>query len=258
MQWRLYIDESGDHTYKRLSDIAFRYLGLTGVLIRKQGYDVCVRSALEQLKRTIFKYDPDDPPILVRSLIRGRKRWFYVLQDANLNARWEQGLLTFLSSLVGQAQIFTVVIDKAAHKTQYPTQTFDAYDYALVVLLNRIRGFLNLKKEHAEVMAESRGGVEDKQLQQAYNLLLTRGPSYVPYGTAAEYRAVYPNPELMIRKKNQNIAGLQVADVVAHGQKLLTIQENNRPMPGQIGRFDNLVNQTIQSMINPYGRNWLQ
>ena len=37
--WRLYIDESGDHTYKHLDDPDKRYLGVTGVLFDKLRYD---------------------------------------------------------------------------------------------------------------------------------------------------------------------------------------------------------------------------
>lgn len=92
-EWRLYIDESGDHTYKRIDDIDRRYLGLTGVLIRKRYYDNHVQPNLEVLKRELFRYDPDNPPILVRREIIHRRKWFYVLQDGALNEQWEGSLL---------------------------------------------------------------------------------------------------------------------------------------------------------------------
>ncbi len=248
--WRLYIDESGDHTYKRLNDISYRYLGITGVLIQKARYENVIRPGLEALKQGIFRYDSDNPPILVRSLIRGRKQWFYVLQDKALNTRWEQELLAFVSSLTSYARAFTVVIDKKAHKEKYPSQTFDPYVYGLHVLLNRVRGFLNLKVSQADVIAESRGQVEDKQVQDAYVALLTTGTNVKKYGEAADYQLVFPHPELMIRKKYQNVAGLQIADLLAHDQKLLTIQQNGSPMPTQISNFGQQINQAADKMVH--------
>ena len=113
--WRLYIDESGDHTYRHLDDLDKRYLGVTGVLFNKPRYDKEAQPELEDIKQRIFRYDPDDPPILTRSHIRSHKRWFYVLQDPNLNQQWEEELLRLLESLIPYTQVFTVVIDKKVH-----------------------------------------------------------------------------------------------------------------------------------------------
>ena len=108
--YRLYIDESGDHTYRHVSNLDSRYLGLTGVLIGKTYYDPVVPAAVEALKRQHFYYDPDNPPILVRSRIRWHKGAFGVLQNPARNAKWETDVLTFLGAI--KAQVFTVVMDK--------------------------------------------------------------------------------------------------------------------------------------------------
>jgi hypothetical protein len=155
-EWRLYIDESGDHTYKHVDNPDVRYLGLTGVLIRKKFYDEHVQPDLEALKRRFFRYDPDNPPILVRSDIKHRKRWFYVLQDKALNERWEEELLSFISGLVSYAKVFTVVMDKKKHLEDYPHRTFDPYVYSLAVLLNRVRGFL-VKKGSKQILLPNLG-----------------------------------------------------------------------------------------------------
>ena len=214
--YRLYIDESGDHTYRYLSNLDQRYLGLTGVLIRKNYYDSEVPNAVETLKRKHFRYDIDYPPILVRSHIRSRKRWFGILQDPTKNAKWEDDLLTFLKKL--EAKIFTVVMDKAEHKAKYPVQTFDPYDYCLSVLLWRVRGYCKVNSGTVDVLAESRGKVEDRQIQETYRDLKNYGSHR--YGTAEEYSTAFPADTLLFRRKEHNIAGLQIADLVAFGQKV--------------------------------------
>ena len=69
--------------------------------------------------------------------------------------------------------MFTVVIDKWAHKEAYPIGTFDPYHYSLAVLLNRIRGYLNIQHAQADVMAEGRDKREDAGLIKAYRDLRT-------------------------------------------------------------------------------------
>lgn len=255
-EWRLYIDESGDHTYKHLDNLDTRYLGLTGVLIRTEFYDKHVQPDLEVLKRKFFRYDPDNPPILVRSAIKHRKRWFYVLQDEALNNRWEEELLNFISGLKGNAMVFTVVMDKKKHVDDYPTRTFDPYVYSLAVLLNRVRGFLVQKTEHADIIAESRGRVEDRQIMKAYVDLREVG-SY--YGNTGEYyQKAYPEKELIVRRKDNNVAGLQLADVIAFGQKVQTVLAYNRPFSRPLGDFTKQLNDVVDKMVNRYGRYLLE
>jgi hypothetical protein len=128
--YRVYIDESGDHRYQHLDDLSGRYLGLTGLVIRKAEYDP---DRLERLKRDFFTYDPDLPPILTRKHIMDRKGCFGVLCDANLNARWEAALLDFYTQL--PAQIFTVVIDKKIHFDRYSLDAWNPYNYSLAVAI---------------------------------------------------------------------------------------------------------------------------
>lgn len=254
-EWRLYIDESGDHAYKHLDNPYQRYLGVTGVLARKNRYDSQAQPALEKLKQDNFRYDSDDPPILTRSLIRSRKRWFYVLQDDDLNDKWEASLLTYIGSLVPFTQVFTVVIDKKRHLELYPNQTFDAYTYSLAVLLNRVRGYLKVQSGQADVLAESRGKVEDEAIKSAYRELRATGSTY---GDGLYYRECYPEDNLMVRKKSENVAGLQIADLLAYPQKILTIQASGKPYPTAASAYTQKVNHAARRMVNQYGRYMLE
>lgn len=254
-KWRMYIDESGDHTYKHIDSLDVRYLGLTGILIIKDYYDKHIQPELEELKRRIFKYDPDDPPILVRSMIKNRKRWFYVLQDETLNEQWEDEIINFIQGLKRYAQVFTVVIDKKEHLKNYPVQTFDPYAYSLSVLLNRSRGFLAKMLGKADILVESRGKVEDQQIMKAYMGLRAAGSLY---GDGDYYKKAYPAEILMLKRKETNIAGLQLADIIAFGQKVQTVLENNKPFTRPLSRFTEQLNKAVNPMVNKYGRYLLE
>jgi hypothetical protein len=252
--YRLYIDETGDHRYKQLNQLESRYLGLTGVLIKKEYYDKTIPQALEALKKQFFKYDPDKPPILVRSHILYHKFAFGVLLDDELNAKWETALVNFYKEL--KAQIFTVVIDKKVHKENYPLQTFDAYVYSLAVLLWRVHGYLSIHKQKAGIMAEARGKVEDASIQSGFDYVREYG--FTGYGTPEGYCETYPDPKLKFGTKIQNVAGLQIADLIAYGQKVLTVEENHRPYHKPISRFTKMLNDAIQPKVNRYGRYFLE
>ena len=91
--YRLYIDESGDHTYRLLDDENRRYLGITGVLCWKPGYDKNIPEAVEALKKKYLRYDPDRPPILVRSDIVKRKGGYGVLREAARREAWSNDVV---------------------------------------------------------------------------------------------------------------------------------------------------------------------
>jgi hypothetical protein len=250
-KYRLYIDESGDHTYKHLDNLDTRYLGITGVLVQKQRYESHIQPELENLKRQIFKYDADNPPILVRSQIIHHKSWFYVLQNDELNKKWENGLLEYIKSLKGYTHIFTVVIDKKVHLDRYPSLTFDPYAYSLSVLLNRVRGYLVKIKEQADIVAEARGRVEDLKIINAFKTLCEKGSLY---GTGNYYKQAYPKDELIMKCKVNNVAGLQIADLVAYGQKVQTIKENKCLFSRDLEGFTKKLNAEANSLVNQWGR----
>ena len=53
-EYRLYIDESGDHTYRNLEKLDSRYLGLTGALIHQVYYNPTIPDGSEELKKKFF------------------------------------------------------------------------------------------------------------------------------------------------------------------------------------------------------------
>ncbi len=253
MAYRLYVDESGDHAYKRVADLSRRYLGITGVLIPKAHYADTVQPQLELLKRKFFRYDPDVPPVLVRSHIVKRKSHFGVLREPRVNQEWEESLLDFLRGI--RMQVFTVVIDKQVHLQRYPVNPWNPYTYGLDVLLSRVRGFLVLQGSSADVMLESRGSVEDGQVLAAYEKMWAGGTKIC---TAEEFGTAFPEERLLFRKKDHNVAGLQIADIAAAEQKLKTLVEKGNPVFRKPGPFGNRLNEALESKVNKYGRYLLE
>ena len=98
-QYRIYIDESGDHTYKNLDNPPERYLGLTGCIVEKEYYRTKFYPELEALKQKHFPHNPDNPVILHRADIVSRRGPFWRLRDDNNREAFNRDLLKFFALL---------------------------------------------------------------------------------------------------------------------------------------------------------------
>ena len=178
-RYRIYIDESGDHTYRSFGSPGRRYLGLTGCIIDLGYYEASFRPELQALKQKHFPRDPDDPPVILhREEILRSKGCFWRLRDpANRNA-FDQAILHFFA---GQKYVVvTVAIDKKTHIERYGQAAFHPYHFCLAAMMERYCGFLNFYSAEGDVMIETRHKKENRELQTAYDALLASGTSYRP------------------------------------------------------------------------------
>ena len=82
-RYRMYVDESGDDVMdpSKWSSPDVRYLGLTRVVIASEAYRTRAHPEFEALKQEFFPHDPDDPVILVRNQIVGKRNLFQIPRD---------------------------------------------------------------------------------------------------------------------------------------------------------------------------------
>ena len=210
-RFRLYIDESGDHTFKHLHSEDRRYLGLLGVILPYSAEYTVFHDSMIALKEKHFVTHPDNPVILHRDDIIKRRKWFVVLRDEKKDSEFKADLLRFIQEQI--YSVIIVVIDKYNHRRKYGDAAYHPYHYCLAVMLERYCGWLNATGRKGDVMAESRGGTEDNLLKKEYTSLyedgtLFRKPPFFQQG--------FTSKELKLRKKEANIAGLQLADILAH------------------------------------------
>jgi hypothetical protein len=71
-------------------------------------------------------------------------------------------------------------------------------------------------------MAESRGGKEDRRLKAAYERLWEQGTDFVP---PDQFQRALTSKQLKMKTKANNIAGLQLADLIAHPSRNEILRE---------------------------------
>ena len=177
-----------------------------------------------------------------------------MLVNEDLRKKWDYELLNLFRTT--KMEIFTVVMDKQAHIEKYPLQTFDAYVYSLAVLLWRVRGYLSFHGLQADIIAEARGKREDANIRRAFKHL--RQDGFTEFGTAEGYCQSFPDDEIKFRTKIHNVAGLQLADLIAYVQKVRTVLDKGKPYHKPPSQFTNKLNEAIEPNVNPYGRYFLE
>lgn len=211
---RLYFDESGTHCSTKVETVHERYLALCGVIFEEGDYRE-FQTHWESLKRAFFGGDPDEPVILHRKELMGKSGLFSVLDDPVTHRKFDAEFLR----IVGAARFTSLiaVIDKAGHKERYAAP-MNPYHYCLVALLQRYCYWLGSRT--GDVMGEARGKTEDNQLRAAYRTLYEYGDWYCRTST---YRKHLTSRDIKLQPKFKNIAGLQLADLLAHPAKLRCI-----------------------------------
>jgi len=219
--YRIYIDETGNHDLTHADDPNQRFLALTGV-IWESGYIAgTLQPEMEEIKRQFFQHDPDEPVIFHRKEMVNRRPPFQVLQDTKVEKRFNQTLLAALDRW--EYQVITVVLDKKAHRDQYSVWRYHPYHYCMAVMLERFVLFLHYANHHGDVMVESRGGKEDEKLKDSYRRLYANGTDPIP---AERWQERMTSRELKVKPKSADIAGLQLADLIAHPSRREILLDN--------------------------------
>lgn len=230
-QYRLYVDEVGNPGLTASTDPVERYLSLTGVACSFEYVRDTLAPEMEDLKRQYFAPHPDDPIVFHRKELL-QKLWpFQALKDPEQEALFNEDLLKKLSDW--EYTVFTVIIDKLEHQARYKVWRYDPYHYCLHVLLERYVMWLEKHEVVGDVLAESRGGKEDRRLKDSFERIYENGTSFV---SAERVASRLTSRQLKVKSKANNIAGLQVADLIAHpSYKAALARRNNQALPDNFG-----------------------
>lgn len=259
-RFRLYVDESGDHTFSLADDDNHRYLGLLGVWFDSQAPYMEFARALGDLKREIFGWHPDDPPICFhRKDILMRRNIFVRLRDPEVNRRFDAGLLKVVRD--AQFCMTCVVIDKASHRTKTYRELFHPYHYCIAALLERYAGWLHQAGVDGDVVAESRGRNEDQELLEAFEATLQKGTRF---HRPQSFQQVLTSTKIKLKKKEHATPGLELADLLAYPFKREMIAERRgEQLPEDFGsalldaaRPKMNCHQTTGRVVG-YGKVWL-
>lgn len=155
-------------------------------------------------KRELF--GTEEVVLHTADMVRNRKG-FEQMARPEFREQFYRKLNVLLSEL--KFQIVACAIRKDDHLSRYGFAAVDPYHLALEVLVERFCYEVGDRQDGGVIVAEKRGPILDRQLRLAWLTLKTRGTRYVQ-ATQVTNRV----RGLGLRGKQDNLAGLQVADLV--------------------------------------------
>jgi len=228
--FRLFIDEFGHHDMKSSDNPNERYLGLTGIIMRQSYADGEFTEKLNAIKQQTF--GRSDFSLHRREILNATPAPYNVLADDKTRKMFDVSLLNLIEA--SSYRVVTVVIDKREHKTKYMVWHFQPYHYCMTVLLERYVHWLKYANGIGDVMAESREKKDNKRLSKAYGFLYKNGTDNVP---ASSFQQWLSSKEIKIKRKADNIAGLQLADLIVNPScRDLICKQTNTVMTAEFGR----------------------
>lgn len=217
----LFLDESGDHNLAVI-DPSYPLFVLGGVIVDQAYAEGPLEEAVRDFKRRLFGRDD---LILHTADITRNRNGFERLKERAFREWFYEELNTLLRTL--DFQVVACVIRKDDHLQRYGVAALDPYMLSLDILVERFCMELGGVNGGGVIVSERRGSTLDRELDIAWLNLKIQGTRFIQ-AKDIERRIVGLNQ----RDKSENIAGLQLADLVVTpiGRKVLgkTVKEDYR------------------------------
>lgn len=217
-----------------------------------------IKTRLEDLKAEHFGHWPE-PVILHRKDIVNKLGPFEILRNPVYEQRFNDAILALFKSL--DFHVITVMIDKHAHREKYKIWWVHPYHYCMEVIIEKYAQWLIRQGGKGDVAAEARTPKMDKKLKKAFRYFYRNGTKYVE---KAEMQSLLTSSELKLYRKKDDIAALQLADLIAHPSAAYTkARQNNEGLPQTFGAriaeilVYNKYDRSYWGKIYGYGTKWL-
>jgi len=197
----VYVDESGDHSLASI-DADYPVFVLTLCIFHKRHYAEKIIPAVEKLK---FNYFGHDSVVLHEHEIRKQKGDFSFLSHFPTRVEFMERLTSIMNA--SNFILIACVVDKARVSRSEGANS-NPYHIALGICLDALRDFLAEKGQdqlQTHVVVECRGKKEDAELELEFRRICdgnNMGNRHLPF-------------DVVFADKKTNLAGLQLADLVA-------------------------------------------
>lgn len=257
--YRLYVDEVGTDDTSDLEHPDRRFLSLTGVAMRIDEARDSLAPKFDWIKTNVFDHDGDDPLIFHRRKIVQRKGEFGALNDPVKHKLFNKAMLRTMK--VCEYRVITAVIDKLEASKKEKWREQHPYHYRMQILTEKFSRLLDRMNDFGDIMPEGRKGKKDALLQSAYQHVRENGNFYYK---PSQIRYRIPSDSLKFRYKRDNIADLQLADLLAHPSHISILVGKN--FDCRLGMFASEVDailtatkydRSVFGAIWGYGRKYL-
>lgn len=214
----LFLDESGDHDLVNV-DKQYPIFVLAGCIMTDKHHDAILRSEIDKLRINSFG---NKGVILHYADYTRNKNGFERMVEKPFRDNFYNELNEIIKNT--DFSLVACIIDKIEHIKHYKYPT-NPYLFSLEVIIEKFVMFLNEVNDNGIIIAESRDPQLDNELNLAFLDIKIRGTRFLK---ASEIIKKIGN-SFYIKKKEENIAGLQLVDtlVTPVGRKYLGLKNVN-------------------------------
>ena len=197
----LFLDESGDHNLTT-PDPQYPLFVLAGCVMSEDDCDNQLSFRMNDFKEKLF----GTKNIVLHYVDYTRnKNGFEQMVDKEFREKFYDGLNKIIAET--KFSLISCIVDKTKHKERYKNLAIDPYILSLEIIVERFVKSLVDANEKGFIIAESRGQQLDNEFNLVFLDLKIRGTRFL------RPKDIVENVEgFTIRKKAENIAGLQLAD----------------------------------------------
>jgi len=197
----LFLDESGDHNLIT-SDPSYPLFVLAGCAMSQEEHDHRLTSHLNDLKQELL----GRTNIILHYVDYTRNKNGF---EQMINKEFRENFYEGLNKTIAETDFALIgcIVDKTKHREKYKSLAIDPYTLSLEIIVERFVKMLVDSQEKGFIIAESRGQQLDNELNLAFLDLKIRGTRFL------RPKEIVENIEgFSIKKKEENIAGLQLVD----------------------------------------------
>ncbi len=200
----LFLDESGDHNLS-IIDQNYPLFVLAGCIVDDKCHRDILTPRLTEFKKELFG---EEKIILHYADYMRNQKGF----EKNSSKEFREKFYKELNGIIKDVdfRLIACIIDKLQHKERYGLLALDPYILSLEIIIERFVKLLQSTGEKGVIVAESRGPQLDNELELAFLNLKINGTRFLRPKEITE-----SIDRFLIKKKDENVAGLQLVDALA-------------------------------------------
>lgn len=213
----LFLDESGDHNLHKIDPFHPIFV-LGGIIVDRKYAFSTMQEKLSRFKIDLFG---TDQIILHTADFTRQRNGFEKMKDANFCSLFYKKLNELICSL--DIKVVACAIKKQHHFAKYGIDAIGPYHLSLRVLVERFCFELSSSITRAEIIAESRDDTLNRQLDLAWLDIKVSGTTFMQASKINKKIS-----SLHIKTKQENLAGLEIADAVVTPIARKLLHRNSR------------------------------
>lgn len=210
-RFRMFIDDTGNVHSRTSNHPQNRYAGIVGVIFDVDYLKDRFDSSFKKLKSHHFGVDNNgNAPILHLRRMKKAEKPFSHLANECCRRAWEDACFRMYD--IAAYTVISVCVDKVAFYATHPNWQGSVYQLLVGNAIERYFYFLRSRRGDGDVLAEATNSTLDLDLKTLYQRFYEVGTDHI---AGATLRTRLSSKEIKIKPKTADIAGLQMADLLA-------------------------------------------